>query len=320
MRTKLYAGLLAVVASSILLAQPAPEQLAQANTALQNGEADQALRLLDALPSSAEAHNLRCRVQFSLKHWDAAAAECEQAVAMEPRNSDYHMWLGRALGEKASRASFLSAFSLGNQVRTEFEEAVRLNPQNAPALADLGEFDYDAPGILGGGSDKAEAIAVQLEKLDPARAHELRGRIAEKHHDYATAERELKQAIIASQHPALQWMILGSFYTRRNRWTDMDSAVANGLTALQGDASANVARFNAASMLHRCNRNLPLAAQLFQEYLVRSPKTDEAPAFAAYTQLAQIEAHLGNIADAKRDRVTALSFAHDYQPALDLTF
>ena len=43
--------------------------------------------------------------------------ECEQAVQLDGTNSDYHMWLGRALGEKASRASFLTAFSLGKRVR-----------------------------------------------------------------------------------------------------------------------------------------------------------------------------------------------------------
>ena len=149
------------------------------NAALQAGEADHALALLGSLPQSAESHNLRCRVLLTLEHWDAAASECEQAVNMDGQNSDFHMWLARALGEKASRASFLSAYSLAKRVRGEFETAVRLNPRNAEALADLGEFDYDAPGVVGGGIDKAEAVAQQLDKVDAARAHELRGRIAE---------------------------------------------------------------------------------------------------------------------------------------------
>jgi tetratricopeptide (TPR) repeat protein len=319
-RKKLNACLLAAVAAIALPAQPIAGALADVHAALQAGEADKALSLLDSLPASAEAHNLRCRVLFTLEHWDAAASECQQAVTMEPQSSDYHMWLGRALGEKAGRASFMSAFSLAGHVRTEFEQAVQLDPQNAPALADLGEFYYDAPGIVGGGSDKAEAIAVQLEKVDPARAAELRGRIAEKHHDYATAEQELKQAIAVSEHPAFQWMVLGSFYSRHNRWDDMNTALQNGLKAADKDGAANVALFNAASTLIRYNKNLPLAAKLLEEYLAGSPKTEEAPAFVAYTRLARIEAQLGDVAAAQRERDAALELAHDYHPGQGLKF
>ncbi len=320
MRKKLYAGLLAAVAAIALSAQAAPDSLTEANAALQVGEADKALSLLDSLPSSAETHNLRCRVLFSLEHWDAAVNQCEQAVTMEPQNSDYHMWLGRALGEKAGRASFMSAFSLAGHVRTEFEQAVRLDPGNAPALADLGEFYYNAPGIVGGGTDKAEGIAAQLEKVDPARAYELRGRIAEKRHDYATAEQDLKRAIAVSEHPAFQWMILASFYSRHNRWDDLDAALQSGLNAAEKDRSANVALFNAASMLNRCNRNLPLAAKLLGEYLAGSPKTEEAPAFVAHARLARIDAQLGDIPAAQRERDAALELARDYQPGRDLKF
>jgi hypothetical protein len=100
----------------------------------------------------------------------------------------------------------------------------------------------------------------------------------------------------------------------------MDAAVQSGLRAAQADKSANVALFNAASMLNRCNRNLPLAARLFQEYLAGSPKTEEAPAFAAHTRLAHIEAKLGDISAAQRERAAALDLAHDYGPARDLKF
>jgi tetratricopeptide (TPR) repeat protein len=319
-KKKFNAGFAVVVTAMALLAQPAPKNVAEADTALQNGEADRALGLLNTLPPTAQTHNLRCRVLFALEHWDAAVGECEQAVTMDPQNSGYHMWLGRALGERASRASFLSAFSLANRVRTEFVQAVQLDPQNAPALADLGEFYYNAPGIIGGGSDKAQAIAAQLDNVDPARADELRGRIAEKQHDYTTAESDLKKAIAVSKHPAFQWMVLASFYTRSSRWNDMDAAVQNGMKAEQQDRSANVALFNAASMLNRCGRDLPLAVQFFQEYLANSAKTEEGPAFVAHTRLAHVEARLGNIPGAQQERAAALELAHDYQPALDLKF
>lgn len=221
MRKVLQSGLL-VVALSVAAAQAPNDGLAQANHALQDGEADRALSLISSLPISAESRNLKCRVLFTLERWDEAASECEQAVKLDSQSSTNHMWFGRALGEKAERASFLTAYSLAKRVKGEFEEAARLNPRNAEALADLAEFYTSAPGVVGGGTDKAEAVAAQMEKLDPARGHELRGAIAQNRKDYGTAEREFKQAVAVSEHPSFQWMRLGSFYRKRERWDDME--------------------------------------------------------------------------------------------------
>ena len=104
----------------------ASQSLAEVNAALQAGEADKALAALSSLPPSgvslAEAANLECRVRLTLEQWNAAATECQQAVRLDSQNSSYHLWLARALGEKAGRASFLTAYALAKRVRAEFEE------------------------------------------------------------------------------------------------------------------------------------------------------------------------------------------------------
>jgi len=314
-----------LLAAATAMAAPAEggkDQLAQANAALQAGQADKALALLNQVvqPSAgpAEAHNLKCRVLYTLEQWDRAADECEQAVKLDAQNSDDHMWLGRALGEKASRASFLSAYALAKRTRAEFEEAARLNPRNAEALADLGEFYHDAPSVVGGGLDKAETVAAQLGKFDPARAHLLRGRIAEARKDYATAEQQFKQAIGASAQPAFEWMTLASFYRRRERWTEMESALRSGETAAQHDKKSGVALYNGAGVLRACHRDPDLAAKLLEQYLAGPRFTEEAPVFVAHTQLAVLKAQLGDPAAASRERAAALALAHDYKPAQEL--
>jgi tetratricopeptide (TPR) repeat protein len=303
-----------------LHAEPAQDRLTEARSALQSGEADKALSLLSSLPSSADAHDLRCRVLFTLEHWDAAGSECEKAVRLEDGNSGYHMWLGRTLGERASRASFMSAFSLAKHTRSEFEVSVRLDPRNAEALADLGEFYASAPGVVGGGKDKANGVAQELDQVDPARAHELRGQIAESDKDFGTAEREYKQAVAVSKHPAFQWMTLGSFYRRRSLGPEVEAAVQNGLKAAQRDKTAGVALFNGASVLTESHRNAALAAKMLEEYLNEYTKTEEAPAFVAHTRLARILAELGDRTGAQEQRTAALTLAHDYKPALELKF
>lgn len=316
----LQTGALVAAMAVAAFGQGSQNGLAEAKAALLAGEADHALALISSLPASAESHNLACRVQLTLQHWDAAVNECEQAVRTDGGNSDYHLWLGRALGEKAERASFMSAFSLAKRTRVEFETATRLNPRNAEALADLGEFYSTAPGIVGGGDDKAQSVALELDRVDLARAHELRGRIAEGNKDYTAAEREFKAAITVSQHPAFQWMNLASFYRRRSRWTDLDNAIQNGMKAAQRDRHAGVALFDGASLLLSVKRSPELAAKMMQEYLDSSSKTDEAPAFEALTRLAQLKAQLGDREGAQRARTAALSLAHDYKPAQNLKF
>jgi Tfp pilus assembly protein PilF len=322
---KVRATLLTSLRATVLIAfafsaQAFSEPLAQANGALQAGQADAALTLLHSIPSSAEVHNLRCRVFFTLEQWDAAESECQQAVNLEQQDSDFHMWLGRALGEKANQAWFGSAFSLAKRARMEFEEAVRLNSHNGAALADLGEFYYEAPAAVGGGAAKADEVAKQLDGVDQERAHELRGRIAESRKDYTTAERELKEAVTASKHPAFRWMTLASFYQRRGRSTEMNNALRTGVKAAEQDHEAAAALFNGASMLAKFKIDLGLAAQMYRDYLASPSKIEDAPAFVAYTRLARIEASLGNLADAQRARAAALEIAHTYGPALDLKF
>jgi tetratricopeptide (TPR) repeat protein len=314
LRTAALAAALAISSG----AQAQKDTLAQANAALQAGEADKALELLQSSGAgSAEAHNLTCRVRLTVEQWDTAANECQQAVNLDRQNSGYHLWLGRALGEKADRASFVSAYSLGKRVRQEFEEAVRLNPRNAEALADLGEFYYDAPGVVGGGTGKAEGVAAQLDKVDGARAQELRARIAEQRKDYGTAEREFKMAIAASAHPAFQWMTLASFYRRRENWTAMVSAVQSGISAAQRDKLSGVALYNGASTLTRANREPALAAKMLENYLAGANKTEEAPAFVAHVRLARLKQQLGDSTAAKREQAAALALAHEYKPAQD---
>jgi len=325
------AALLAAAAITCAPAQssmppPASEQLAafsqiltQAGADLQAGEADKALGLLNSLPSSAAnlavAHNVACRVRLTLEQWSVAVTECEEAVRLDGQNSVFHLWLARALGEKADRASFMSAYSLAKRVRSEFEESVRLDPRNTDALADLGEFYRQAPGIVGGGVEKAQNIAAQLDKVDPARAHQLRGRIAEQGKDYGTAEREFKQAIAAEAHPASKWMDLASFYRRRQQWTEMESAVHSGVAAAERDKHSGLALYDGASLLTETHRDPALAARMFDEYLTGSAKSEEAPAFVAHFRLARLKDQLGDAAGASRERAAAFAMAHEYKPA-----
>lgn len=305
-------AVMAMLARGAWAASSSP--LATANAALQNGEADKALSVLNSL-APADAHLLHCRVSIMLERWDEAAGECEQAVNLAPENSMAHLWFARALGQRASRASFLNAYSLAKRVRAEFEEAVRLDARNVDALMDLSEFYYSAPGVVGGGIDKALKVFDRLEKLDPARAMELHAQIDIQRKNYDAAEKEFKQAIAAAPHPAYQWVSLAGFYRSRGRFAEMVDAVHSASAAYDRDRKSAPALFDAAGLLIRAQREPELAARLLNNYLASPVKSEQAPAFVAHLRLARLLNQLGDKPGANREQALALALAHDYKPA-----
>jgi len=285
------------------------------------GRADDAITRLhskiNSSPNDAEAYNLLCRAYFSMGDWDHGISACEKAVALEPNNSRYHMWLGRIYGEKADGSNFFSAASLAGKVRTEFETAVRLDPNNVDARSDLGEFYLEAPGIVGGGRDKAEAQVQVLAALDPAKADYLKGRIAEKKKDVVTAEREYRAAIEASHGSALTWFNLALFFRHQQRWNDMEDAIQRAVSA-QLDRPEII--MESGEVLLRSGRNVQAAVQYLRRYLALNSKVEEAPAFKAHYLLGTALEKQGDKQGAAQEYRAALSLARNFsraQEALD---
>src|SRR5579863_1138426 len=144
--------------------------LAQPDQLLAAGRVDEAIQALqqkiEHSATDALSYNLLCRAYFMEEEWDHGISACERARNLDPQNSLYQLWLGRAYGEKADRAGFFSAAGLAKKVRIAFERAVELDPQNWEARTDLAEFYLEAPGIVGGGKDKAREQADALIPLN----------------------------------------------------------------------------------------------------------------------------------------------------------
>ncbi|MHB1022490.1 MAG: tetratricopeptide repeat protein [Acidobacteriaceae bacterium] len=287
-----------------------------AYTALEQGRADEAISLLKPLiaanANNSEAHNLLCRVYYSEGNLDAAVRECQTAVDQSPNSSTYHLWLARALGDKADHASIFSAFGMAKQVARNFELAVKLDPNNVDALTDLGEFYLEAPGIVGGGVDKAQQVASQLEGKNASRAHWLKARLAEHNKDFSTAEAEYKKAIEAGSNVPEAWVNLAGFYRKQNKFDAAEEAVRN---AIKADSKHDAVLVDAASVLQRMNREPELAIHALQLYLDSPNKSESAPAFRVHVTLGKLLRQKGDIAGAQKEFAAALALAHDYVPA-----
>lgn len=288
---------------------------AEAEASLKRGRVDEAAAMLKQIlkkdPHLAYAHQLLCRVYYAEDRADAAVTECERSVSDDPSRSDTEVWLGRAYGMKASQINMLSAFVVARKVAASFERAVELDPSNVQAMSDLGQFYAAAPAIVGGGLDKAQALAPRLIALSPAKGHRLLGMIAQKKKDAATAEAEFKEAAAVGKSPDA-WVDLAQYYQQQGQ---VDKAVAALEASVQVNRTKNNSLVDVASILTDLHRRPDLAEKALRDYLASPARTDEAPAFKVHLQLGDILKKRGDTDGAKREYASALALASSFGPA-----
>ena len=311
---RLALGLVLTFAATALSALASVAAASSGKELLDAGRVDDALRTLqqqvEQSPSDAEAHNLLCRAYYMIGEWDRAVAACERARNLNPQNSLYHLWLGRAYGEKADHAGFLSGAGLAKKVRTSFERAVELDPKSWEARVDLAEFYLEAPGMVGGGKDKAMREADALIPLNAGMAHWIQARLAEKEKDAVGAEREYRAEIAASRSAIRAWVDFAIFLRHSNRIDEMVEAVRK-LESSPVDRPESL--MDGASLLFRTGREAPLAIRLLRRYL-ESP-VEQGPAFRAHELLGQLFEQQGERQAAAEEYRAAVALAHNYRPA-----
>jgi tetratricopeptide (TPR) repeat protein len=133
------------------------------------------------------------RTFFAQEQYEQAIEWLDKAVLLDGQNADYHLWLGRACGSQAQRASILWQFPLARRVQKHFERAVELNPDNVHARADLAEYYLKAPRLLGGGKEKAEAQAHEISRRNLEEGLRIWRMIASEEADQYTSTMKARQ-------------------------------------------------------------------------------------------------------------------------------
>src|SRR5882757_7545134 len=279
---------------------------------LQAGRVDDAINALNAQisssPQDALAIHQLCRAYFQYEDWDRAEGRCKKAVEMQPNNSGFHRWLGRVYGEKAERATL--PLGLAIKTRDEFRRAAELDPTDPYAGVDVAEFYVEAPGIMGGGTDKAREQAKIIGKVNPGQEHWVYARIAEKNKDFPAAEHEYRQMIEASKGDAEAWLNLGFFYRNRKRYDEMEQAFVK---MNQAPMPQKEVLFEAANSLYRTDRSFTFAIELLKRYLSDGP-VEEAPAFKAHCLLGQLLEKQGDKTAAAAEYRAGMALARNYEP------
>ncbi len=125
---------------------------------------------------------------------EKAIEHYERALALAPDHGDTHKAAGDAYGRSAQKASLFKQLGFAKKCVAAYERAVALDPKRVDYRLSLFEYYYRAPGLAGGGRDKALAQATTVKQLDPLAGRILFARIAVDDKQYAAAFAQFEEA------------------------------------------------------------------------------------------------------------------------------
>jgi tetratricopeptide (TPR) repeat protein len=268
----------------------------------------QAIRLLEAAaakdPQNGDVQLLLAKSFLELQQHDAAIKSAEKAVSIDPQNSVYHEWLGRAYGDKADHAGWFSAVSLAKKTGKEFETAVRLDGKNFSARQVLIEFDCSAPGMVGGGEEKALPQIKELSEMDAAEGHYAAGNCRRQKKDFAAADEEFSKALESRPKSAELIYDIGDYAVRRSQPERLLAVAEAGERVAPNDPRGNI--YRGVALVLRKER--PREAERFlREYMKRAPTRSGYPRPAmAHVWLGRLFENESKTEDALREYETAL--------------
>jgi len=245
------------------------------------------LKVLQSIPEkNGAAYELIGRNYYMMGEYRRATETLEKAVAAEPRNSQFALWLARAYGRRAETSSPFTAPGFASKARRYFEAAAALDPRNLDALSDLFEYYLEAPGFLGGGLDKARATAERIAAIDPAEGHWSMAKLAEKRKEFNSAEDQLRRAIESSPQQIGHFIDLAHFLVRQGRYQEANQSIAKAEKIAPEDPKLLYAK---ADLLIKQGRDLNTARDLLKRYLSMSLTPDDPPRSEARKLLRQAQ-------------------------------
>ncbi len=270
MKAKVIAAALACCLSAVA----AYAQSADAERLYQQTHYQAALAILKQQPQTPAVLFLTGRCWYYAGDFKKAVGTFEKAVAADPRNATYQNWLGKAWGRRAENANVFQAPGFASRAREAFEKAVALDSAHLEALSDLFQYYLEAPGLLGGGLDKARGLLPRIKQADPAEYHSALAQIAEKTKDYSAAETQLRHAASLAPRLAGKAADFARFLARRGRDKEADAAFAEAARRWPDDKGLVFAQ---AEVYVQGKRNTGRARTLLARYLTMPLTPDDPP-------------------------------------------
>jgi tetratricopeptide (TPR) repeat protein len=291
--------------------------LEKAKVAFEKGEYTHAIEILKGAvgsePNNGDVYVLLARSYLELNQHDAAVNSAEKAVEISPKNSEYHRWLGEAYGAKADHASMLSAYSLARKTQKEFEAAVQLDAHNFDAQQDLIEYDCTAPGMVGGGEEKAQPLIEKLMAMDAAEGHYATGICRAQKKNYEAADAEFSKALDSKPKTAKRIFDIGDYFLQRKNAEKLLVVAVAGEELAPHDPRGKF--YRGVALILEAEKPAE-AEKLLRDYLQVAPVNSEYPRpWAAHYWLGRLQEGQKNPAGARGEYQAALKLNGKYKPA-----
>ncbi len=241
---------------------------------------------------------------FEAGKYDEAATHFSKATSLEPANSVYAQWLGRAYGLEAERASVLSKPKLAIQSRQSLEKAVALDPDNVGAHSDLAAYYQAAPSIMGGGLEKARAQVEEIRKRDPYMGKVRAGDLLQDDGHLAESEQAYLAAASLDGRRTEAHDRLGSLYQESKRYPQ---AFAQWDLMLRADPAQQNALYGLGKTASASGQRSPEGESALRKFLQIYKFNADGPSLAhAHYHLGQLVARRGDHDAARKEYSEAL--------------
>jgi tetratricopeptide (TPR) repeat protein len=241
--------------------------------------------LRDQPAPDAAAYYLIGRDYFMLGEYKRATDAFQRALAQQPSKSEYAHWLGRTFGRRAETSNPLAAPMYASKARQYFEQAVALDAGNEEALNDLFDYYLQAPGFLGGGYDKAEAVAKRIAQRNAAEGHFAQAQLADKRKQFDNAEQQLRRAMELAPRQVGRVLDLAKYLAKRGRYQESEATFEKAEKLAPNAPNVLFAR---ANVYIEQRRNLEQAKALLKKYLKSDLTPDDPPRELAEKMLKQV--------------------------------
>jgi tetratricopeptide (TPR) repeat protein len=286
------------------------------------------------------------RVEFELDKYGDAVKQFEKASDLDSDNSYYYMWLGHAFGRQAQEASVLRQAGHARNSRRNYEKAIEMDPSNIEARESAMEYYMQAPRFVGGGRDKAENQANEIEQIDLAAGISAWGRIYSYHEETENALNHYNSAIENNPELMAPYYGLYSMYFNQGEFSkaaevserqlqvndttaniyynlgnaqqrdgSFDEALENYYKSLELDEEFNLTYYQVGRLAAVSGQHLEVGKEYINSFIELGSEVGDSWLAWAHYRLGAIEEHMDSTESAISNYEKALEYDKDLDQA-----